>query len=365
MSDLLLAIDARWMGPGCRGMGRHALHLLAPIIGQVLGLAPRSCTKPSFTTLGSGPSLYPLWEQVWLPLLCWKRHVSLLVCPYNTAPLYLPPHTKLILVVHDLIFMSPWSEIPPSSRMAQELGRLYRKLILPRVIHKAHKIITVSEYSRRLIVDTFSLDPGTVTVIPNSIGEEWFTEDPLPYNLRDSYILAVSGEAPSKNLANLIHAFSLLRKHPLLRGNFPKLRVVGVKQESHPRFQAFARSLGVHDFVELESYVDQPLLIDMYRNSRLFVMPSLSEGFGIPLIEAMAAGAPIVCSNTTSLPEVAGNCCHFFDPYNVDSIAQTLLRAILNPSECEKNIECGVSRSRRFSSDKVFKASAAFWESTI
>lgn len=365
MSERLIAIDARWLGPSCRGMGRHALHLIAPIISQVLGLAPSTCPKPAFTTLNSGPSLYPLWEQLWLPFLCWKQNVSLLVCPYNTAPLHLPPHTQLILVVHDLIFMSPWREIPPSSRLGQELGRLYRKLILPRVIHNAHKVVTVSEYSKRLIIETFGLDPAIVTVIPNSIGDEWFEDQPLPYKQRKSYILVVSGEAPSKNLPNLIKAFSLLREHPDLSVSFPTLRVVGVKQESHARFKALARSLAVHNFIVFEPFVDQALLINMYRNSMLFVMPSLSEGFGIPLIEAMALGTPIVCSNTASLPEVAGNCCHFFDPYNVDSMVQALLKAILNPSECEKNIACGTARSLRFSSDKALEASTAFWNSFI
>jgi len=358
----LIAIDARWMGHGCRGMGSHAHTLIKPVIGQVLGLAPRCKHKASLTTLNSGPAFYPLWEQLWLPFLCLKNGVNYLVCPYNTAPVLLPMNTRLVLVVHDLIFMSSWSSVPPSPYPWQELGRFYRKLVLPMVIHKAYKIITVSNYSRNQILQSFSLDPERVVVIPNSIEDEWFARDPLPYSMRQPYLLAVSGEAPSKNLLNLIRAFSLLKNRYCAGYASLTLRVVGVKPLAHHRFMSFAKTLGVQHSVIFENYVDQSSLIQMYRHSTLFVLPSLAEGFGIPLIEAMAAGAPIVCSNTTSAPEVAGENCFFFDPFNVHSIVKSLLSALESPLVCQENICLGVKRSHSFRGSVVAESVSQFWK---
>jgi len=363
MAKPLVAIDAFWISPSCRGMGRHALRLILPVVHCVLGLAPRSFRSSYFRTINSGPSFFPFWEQIWLPFLCRRLNVDILICPYNTAPLLLAHNTKLVLVVHDLIFLSSWREIPPSFNLRHELGRIYRKYLLPLVIRRAFKIITVSQYSKHRIAQEFSLDPGNITVIPNAVEPEWFSRQPVSYSLRAPYILTVSGEAPSKNLTNLILAISSLRQQLSFDGTFPYLRVVGVKQRYHSHFRALAKSVGVEDYIYFESYVDQEVLIELYRNSKLFVFSSLAEGFGIPLVEAMATGCPIACSHTTSLPEVVAKCCFYFNPYKVSSIAQAILDALSSPTVCEQNIACGLTRARLFTTDRLYEKTTAFWSS--
>ena len=358
-----LAVDARWMNFGCRGMGRHAYSLVSPVSERVVGLLPRNCPPINFTSIFSGPTSYAIWEQLWLPLLCKREKISHVLCPYNTAPVFLPHSTKLILVVHDLIFLSPWSEIPPSHSLRQELGRLYRKALIPHVIRRASRIITVSNYSRDLIAQTFKLNPADIAVIPNSVGAEWFTSEPLPFRSREPYILTVTGDAPSKNLSSLIHAFSILKNSPGSAFHGLKLRVVGVKPGSIPHFASLARKYGVTSSVVFEGYIDQDSLVTLYRQSLLFALPSLSEGFGIPIIEAMASGTPIACSATTSLPEILGDCGWYFDPRSPQLMAETMAIALSDDQQRDKHVQAALLRAQQYSQASVARQAYHFWDS--
>lgn len=357
-----LAVDARWMNFGCRGMGRHAYSLVAPVSEGVVGLLSRNSLPIDFPSIFSGPNSYALWEQLWLPLLCKKEKISHILCPYNTAPVFLPPSTNLILVVHDLIFLSSWSEIPPSHSLRQELGRLYRKVLLPHVIRRASRIITVSNYSRDLIARSFKISPSRITVIPNSVTAEWFAGEPLPFRSRNPYILTVTGDAPSKNLSSLIHAFSILKDSLVSAFHGLKLRVVGVKPRSQPYFVSLAEKYGVSPSVVFEGYVDQDSLINFYRQSLLFVLPSLSEGFGIPIIEAMASGTPVACSATTSLPEVLGDCGWYFDPRSPQLIAETMAIALSDHQQRDKHIHAARLRAQQYSQASVARQVHNFWD---
>ena len=357
-----LAVDARWMNFGCRGMGRHAYSLVSPVSEKIVGLLPRNSPPIDIPSIFSGPNSYALWEQLWLPLLCKREEISHVLCPYNTAPVFLSPSTSLILVVHDLIFLSPWSEIPPSHSLRQELGRLYRKALLPHVIGRASRIITVSNYSRDLIAQTFKLNPADIAVIPNSLNAEWFVSEPLPLCSRTPYILTVTGDAPSKNLSSLIHAFSILKNSLGSAFHGLKLRVVGVKPGSQPHFASLAMKYGVSPSVLFEGYIDQYSLIDLYRKSLLFVLPSLSEGFGIPIIEAMASGTPVACSGTTSLPEILGDCGWYFDPRSPRLIAKTMAIALTDHQQQDKHIQAALLRAQQYSQASVARQVHHFWD---
>ena len=357
-----LAVDARWMNFGCRGMGRHAYSLVTPVSERVVGLLPRNFPPIDIPSIFSGPTPYALWEQLWLPLLCEREKISHILCPYNTAPVFLPPSTNLILVVHDLIFLSPWSEIPPSHSLRQELGRLYRKALLPNVIRRASRIITVSNYSRDLIAKTFNLSLHDIVVIPNSLSAEWFASEPIPFYSRNPFILTVTGDAPSKNLSSLIHAFSILKNSLDSAFHGLKLRVVGLKPRSIPHFASLAKKYAVYPSVVFEGYLDQDSLINLYRQSLLFVLPSLSEGFGIPIIEAMACGTPVACSATTSLPEILGDCGWYFDPRSPQLIAETMAIALSDHQQRDKHVHAALLRAQQYSQASVARQVYNFWD---
>jgi glycosyltransferase involved in cell wall biosynthesis len=343
---MTLAVDARWMVGQYRGMGRYAHALIEPISSEVQALLPSSYPKAVYPTVQAGSSFFPYWEQVVLPKLCAEHGVTELLCPYNTAPLHLPSSTQLTLVVHDLIYLEPWSRLPPSVSAYQTLGRIYRRWLVPRVVGRAARLVAVSECTRDQLSLCFSIPRQNIHVIPNSLDEGWYVDAPLPWTQRQPYFLVVAGEAPSKNLPSLIRAFAAFRRAARKAAAESRLRIVGIKPAHQPHFQRIA---------------DEPTLQRLYREAWLFVMPSLYEGFGIPLLEAMASGTPVVCSSTTSLPEVVGDAAWLFNPRDVDDMAAQLQAAWVDQRGREERAKLGLVRARRYSRPVVAKMTADFW----
>lgn len=360
---MTLGVDARWMVGQYRGMGRYAHALIEPVATKVLALLPRSYPNSGYPTLQAGSSFFPYWEQVVLPRLCTSHDVAELLCPYNTAPLNVPPSTQLTLVVHDLIYLESWPRLPPSVSVHQTLGRVYRRWVVPRVVGRAARLVTVSEYTRDQISKCFSIPRQNIHVIPNSLDDGWYVDAPLPWTQRQPYLLAVAGEAPSKNLPALIRAFAAFRRAAGRTAVESRLRIVGIKPAHQRHFQRIADTAGVGQWTDFESFVDEPTLQRLYREAWLFVMPSLYEGFGIPLLEAMASGTPVVCSNTTSLPEVVGDAAWLFNPRDVDDMAAQLQAAWIDQRGRGERARHGLVRARQYSRAAVAETIAAFWGS--
>lgn len=357
-----IGVDARWMVGDYRGMGRYAHALIEPIRRDVIGLLPAGSGEAApFPCVRAGRGFFPYWEQLELPRLCATEGVNELLCPYNTAPLKLPSSTTLTLVVHDLIYLEPWRQLPPSVSAYQTLGRIYRRYVVPRVVDRAHRLVTVSEYSRRQICELFRVDEDAVQVIPNSLGPDWYGHEPVPRSARKRYLFAVGGEAPSKNMPRLIQAFARLRQMLGPHAADVTLRVAGIKPAQHDHFRRLAARSGVSEQVVFESFVGEEALRKLYREAWLFTMPSLYEGFGIPLLEAMASGTPVVCSNTSSLPEVACGAGWMFDPRQVENMAETLCEAWLDDAALAAHASKGLQRAASFSREAVAETIAAFW----
>lgn len=358
---MTLAVDARWMVGSYRGMGRYAHALIKPVASNVLAVLPRAYPAAAYPAVQTGASFFPYWEQVVLPKLCARHGIDHLLCPYNTAPLHLPPSTQLTLVVHDLIYLESWHRLPPSVSAYQTMGRVYRRLVVPRAAAKATRLLTVSEYTKSQISERFSIAKECIRVIPNSLDERWYVDAPLPLNQRQPCLLTVAGEAPSKNLSSLIRAFAAFRQAAGKAADECTLRVVGIKPAYQRHFRHIAAAAGVASWVAFEPFLDEPALRHLYREAWLFVMPSLYEGFGIPLLEAMASGTPVVCSNTTSLPEVVGDAGWMFDPRDVDDMASTLHSAWMDErGRCER-ADLGLIRARVYSRAAVAETIADFW----
>lgn len=356
-----LAVDARWMVGNYRGMGRYAHALLEPIAQDVTALLPTGYPQCSYQTVYQGNGFFPWWEQMVLPHLCTESAVKKLLCPYNTAPIHLPSSTELILVVHDLIYLEPWARLPPSVSAYQTLGRLYRRLIVPTAIKRATKLIAVSEYTGNQLSQRFSIPKGEIHIIPNSLGDSWYAETPLSLNTRRPYLLVVAGEAPSKNLATLIRAFAKFRVQLGSQANGVHLRIVGIKPSHQAHFKRVAEDVAICAFTQFEPFLDEFELRRLYREAWLFAMPSLFEGFGIPVLEAMASGTPVACSNTTSLPEVVGDAGWLFDPRNMDDMVRQLYAAWTDHKGRFERVQLGLIRAQRYHRATVAKLITQFW----
>ena len=358
----MIAVDASWMVGQYRGMGAFARALLEPVSNKVHALLPKRFPQAPYPTIRGGSGFFPWWEQVTLPRLCKEIGVKKLLCPYNTAPIHLSTSVELLLVVHDLIYMEPWKSLPPSVSPYQILGRVYRQFVVPRCISRASKIVTVSEYMREQISTRFSVPKNILHVISNSLNEEWFKDEPLSLDKRKPYLLAVSGEAPNKNLQTLIRVFAAFRERLAHQACNITLRIVGIKPIYQKFFKRIAERYGVDKFVRFEPFLTESTLRNLYREAWLFVMPSLFEGFGIPALEAMACGTPVACSKSASLPEVVGNASWLFDPRDPNDMVRVLVAAWTDHRERFERSCIGLLRATHFRRASVAESIAKFWD---
>ena len=347
-----IAVDAYYLGAKMRGMARYADMLLQSMPGENKIVLPEVSESNPPASANRDTKWFPLWEQLALPVQARKAKANFLLCPYNTGPIFrsAPP---VIVVIHDLIFLDDQLGSSPSG--VQNLGRMYRKVVVSRIAHKSYHIVTCSHYSKRQIEGLLKVPPAKITVIPNVVTEEWFQQGPDP-DRESPYVLAVAGEAPSKNGRRLLEAMAILHaKKPWL-----KLKLAGVSSNFHASFIQAAGQLGIGKQVELVPYLTDADLRLLYRRASAFVCPSLAEGFGIPLLEAMAAGVPVSSSHATSLPEVAGDCALYFDPYDPQMMASAM-EASLDESCRLARAAAGRQRARQFTLKSLHDKIADFW----
>lgn len=356
-----LGVDIRWMVGNYRGMGRFARQLVAPVSSSVVGLSPQGITAPEWPSISQGNGFFPWWEQSVLPKLCRSEQLDFLLCPYNTGPLASLGSTRAIAVIHDLIFLQPWSVLPPSMSLYQTLGRLYRRQVVPTFVRRADTILTVSHFTKAELVERFGLAERAVHVIPNTIHDDWF-EPPLPLEARQPYLFTVAGEAPSKNVSRLLKAFTLAR--PAL-GEGVSLKIAGIKSAYHGAYMQQASQLGIAGQVEFLGFLSDQQLRQYYRQARAFVFASLFEGFGIPLLEAMASGTPLACSNSTSMPEVVGDYGVLFDPLSVEDIAEKIRYLWSSDSALATRTQGAQERARGYSESAIAHSMSTFWRKLL
>ncbi|MEY0174941.1 glycosyltransferase family 4 protein [Providencia rettgeri] len=354
------AIDVRWMVGRYRGMGKYATQLISSIENKMIGFSPKNCEKSRLFDIKSGINFYPLWEQFTLPILAKKNNISFLICPYNTAPLIKPKNTKIILIIHDLIFMKTFAELPISVSPYQTLGRLYRKFIVPRAIKNADYILTVSNFTKKQIINHFDYKLP-LYVIPNAVSNDWMNLNVIPLEKRGNYFLTVTGEAPSKNLLRLLLSYieyTKIIKSPT------KLKIVGVKHSQKNKFLNKIASQPNINNIEFLDFISDEELKELYRNAKGFIFASLFEGFGIPLIEAMAVGTPIACSNTSSIPEVVGECAYKFSPTCIDEIKNSFiyLDESFSSNIIKNRVSNGLRRINLFSEENISYQFKQFWK---
>jgi glycosyltransferase involved in cell wall biosynthesis len=263
-----------------------------------------------------------------------------------TAPLFCP--VPVIATIHDLAF-----EHMPETFTRR--GSLQLKLTVRWTAKRAARIATVSEYSRQDLIKTYKLPPEKVVVTHNGIGP-LFSADPAStgelaelrrrFGIERDFILAVGSLQPRKNLVRLIRAYAHLRSRN--DGFDHQLVIVGRKLWlANEIFAEVKRQEWARDVI-LTGYVSDEDLPAFYRAAYAFVYPSLFEGFGIPPLEAMACGTPVVTSNTSSLPEVVGDAALLIDPYDERDLANALLKIVYDEKLRAVLRERGLVQSKKF-----------------
>jgi glycosyltransferase involved in cell wall biosynthesis len=289
---------------------------------------------------------YSIAEQLRVPLALKRERVTLFHAPHYVLPPLV--RCRSVVTIHDCIHLMFPQYLP--NRLALTYARTSIRLAAKR----ATRVLTVSESSKRDILRFVDLPPEKIDVIYNAFDERFGVEPREEdvvrvkerYQLHDEFVLYAGNVKPHKNLERLITAFHLVRQRGL---DHLKLVLIGDDISKYAALRRAVHRYQLHRYVRFLGYLPEETLAVMYRLSSVFVFPSLYEGFGLPPLEAMASGTPVVTSNVSSLPEVAGNAAILVDPYDPDALADAMLRVLTDESLRQDLRRRGLERARQFS----------------
>jgi glycosyltransferase involved in cell wall biosynthesis len=301
---------------------------------------------PNFRTVLEPSPNYSIREQFHVPWVLLRERPDVFHAPHYI----LPPAVRCrsLVTIHDTIHL----EFP--QYLPNRLAYGYARASMWSAAHRSARILTVSEASKRDILKFFNVPPEKVVVVYNAIDER-FSCEPLPedvarvrarFQLDQRFVLYVGNIKPHKNVERLIEAFQALRRRDL---NDIKLLIIGDEISSFPALRRAVHRHKLHKHVRFLGYLPDETLAILYRLASVFVFPSLYEGFGLPPLEAMASGTPVVTSNVSSLPEIVGDAAILVDPYSVDAIEDGMRRVLTDPILAADMRRKGLLRARQFS----------------
>jgi len=289
---MTILFDARWVGD--HGIGRFAREL--------------SERLPPMHSVGQFPLLHPL-EPLWLSYAARFKQHSVYFSPGFNPPFI--AFCPVVFTIHDLIHLEFTAE--------ETLGKtLYYKLLVRQAARRAYKVLTVSQYSKAAICRWANIPENCVEVVYNGCSKA-FVLNGCDEQLQKPYIVYVGNQKPHKNIPRLLQAFSQLQRTEV------KLYMSG---EATLETQICIKNLDLQARVQFLGRLDDEQLAVVYRGALCLALPSLYEGFGLPALEAMACGTPVLTSNTTSLPEVVGEAAILVNPLSIREIAVGLQRLI-------------------------------------
>ena len=294
-----------------------------------------------------GNNFYPLWEQFSLPRAVSQLNLDMLHCTSNTAPIRCK--IPLILTLHDIIFLEPRDKSNKS--FYQDMGWRYRRFVVPRILKKCKRIITVSDFEFNNIITKLQIPEEKMVMIYNGYNQ-WFrpVEDTeliyQQYIEEPGYFFFLGNTDPKKNTERTLIAYSKYLelsdvKRKLLMADLDK----GYLEEIINR-----NDIGnIRDHIVIPGYIKNADLPYIYNNAFAFLYTSLRESFGIPLLEAMACGTPVITSNTSSMPEIGGPEVIMVNPQNVQEITEKMLLLEKDEALYQKQKEIGIIRAQQFS----------------
>jgi glycosyltransferase involved in cell wall biosynthesis len=325
----------------------------------------KSFTRPSarFRTRvcrlpGSQRLLRVLWEQAILPMRLRTQGIDVLHSLGYLSPIAAPGAT--VTTVLDMVQYVHPEDIEPAKRL------LWR-ILFPLSLRRATAIIVISESVKRELARFFPWAAAKATVVPLAVDPVRFSPGPAgPCAAARGrpFLLAVSTISPHKNPVRLVEAFARVRRER--PGLDLELVLAGLmRQEQGALLRRTARSLGVSEHVIFAGRVPDGELIQLYRSAEMLVFPSLYEGFGLPVLEAMSCGCPVVSSNLTSLPEVTGDAALLFNPKDVAEMAGRIAEVLDSRSTRERLIARGLERARLFSWQSIAERTMAVYRQCL
>jgi glycosyltransferase involved in cell wall biosynthesis len=346
-----IGINALYMIPG--GVGGTEIYLRRLL--EALALIDRGNEYFVFTNLETEEGFVPrqanfqckrqavrarfrpariLWEQIVLPMEAARYRLDVLFNPGFTSPIFAP--CACVTVFHDLQHKRHpehfrWFDLP------------FWRVLLWASAHRARRLIAVSEATRTDLIRVYHLPAERISVVHHGVEAEFFT---LDRRRTEAFVLCVSTLHPHKNLDRLIRVYAQSK-----RGW--RLTITGMRGFWGDKLAALVGELGVKDSVRLTGWIPREELLELYAKAQAFVYPSTFEGFGMPVLEAMAAGIPVACSDIPPLREVAGDAALFFDPLSDDAMASALDRIVGDRELRARLALAGPERARQFTWERA------------
>ena len=360
-----IGIDARWIFPQVSGIGTYTRELIRGLAAldrrneyvlffqdqRIAGeVAEAACLREAsnFSTQLLDYGVFSPAGQARFPALLRGLKLDVFHSPNYMLPLFAfpkgrPGDLRCVVTIHDVIPLL-FPDHAPRSRKTR-MFPLYRWLML-QVGARADVIVTVSESSRRDVIEQLHIGPGradSVIVVPNGVAPEYV---PAPKEPRATKTMLYVGRFdPYKNACGLMDVFAAVRK---LAKTDVRLRMVGPADPRYPEARQRAEALGLNPHIDWVGYVDGAALIREYQQADVFVLLSKYEGFGLPVLEAMACGTPVVCSHRSSLPEVAADAAAVVDPDRVEDAASEIVRVLEEPAHAADLVRRGRGRAAEF-----------------
>jgi len=334
-----IGIDARFWSQ--TGIGRYIRNIVEELskldtkneyVIFLMGDDFDSISLPSnFKKVKTNIHWHSFSEQIILPMVYLKEHLDLLFVPHFNIPILYPK--KIVTTIHDLTVLrvrtGKATALPYPIYLIKYLGAF---LVHCAAIKRSKIIFTVSQFVKDDIVKTFKVDPSKIVFTPNAVGGGFYRRSGNEinavlekYGFRHPYLFYVGNAYPHKNLKRLVESFAILLK------DFPNLTLVlgGKKDFFYERLEKECKALDVCDRIVFTGFINDIDLPAIYSGAKLFVNPSLYEGFGIQVLEAFGCGCKVVCSSATSLPEVGGGLARYFDPKDAHDMARIISKTLL------------------------------------
>lgn len=294
-----------------------------------------------------GGNFYPLWEQFTLPKAVNELNLDMLHCTSNTAPIRCK--IPLILTLHDIIFLEPRDKSNKS--LYQNMGWFYRRLVVPRILRKCRRIITVSEFEKKNIMTKLNIPEERMAMIYNGYND-WFKPVQDLHQVYKKYIdtqgyfFFLGNTDPKKNTERTLVAYAMyleksIVKRKLLMADLDRDYLDDIIERNHIE--------DIRKRIVMPGYIVNSDLPYIYNNAFAFLYTSLRESFGIPLLEAMACGTPVITSNTSSMPEIGGPDAILVNPESPEEIAEKMLQLEKDDHFYREQEEVGIKRAQLFS----------------
>jgi len=301
---------------------------------------------------------YPWWEQFKLPKIAKAYNCDMLHCTSNTAPFY--NTIPLITTLHDIIYMegSLVKLLTNKASLYQKFGNLYRRIIVANVVKNSKRLLTVSNFEKENINRFFRLKNKNIQTVYNGVNQNFtinidatqLHKVKTKYKLPENYILHIASKDPRKNTKGVLLAFKYFLQKTTVSH---KLLLLGCKEADLKLMLYEIGATAIYEHIMVTGYVLDEDLPAIYYLSKLFLFPSFREGFGIPVIEAMACGVPVITSNTSSMPEVAGDAAHIINPNKPKEIGMGMLKITSNATYRKDLIQKGLFQSKQFSWNRM------------